>query len=307
VEDLFSPHFDLFAPCPNARHAAGQNNEKYVPNIRHNGMLAMAQLRFVGRLMGMSLRTHLCLPFELPSLVWKKLLGQHVGLEDLRAIDTIACQFLSAIRDCGGDGITDEAAFRDVYGEKLFFTYTGSDGAERELLEGGSSRRVTFDDRLQYCDLVQRHRLHEFDTHIAAITKGLQEVVPLNSLRLYTAQQAEVAFAGEPHFDLDWWRAHTDYKGFAEDDLTVELFWKVLESFSPQDKSGFVRFAWARSRLPPKAYWTCNMKLSNRGAEQLPQSHTCFFSVELPEYKTEEEMRQGLLTAIHCSSGILNV
>ena len=31
----------------------------------------------------------------------------------------------------------------------------------------------------------------------------------------------------------------------------------------------------------------------------LPVSHTCFNHVELPPYETEDQMRRGLLTAIH--------
>eukprot|EP00953_Heterococcus_sp_UTEX-ZZ885_P005542 3452-Heterococcus_DN1.PRE.1 len=34
-----------------------------------------------------------------------------------------------------------------------------------------------------------------------------------------------------------------------------------MESLTPQEQSGFVRFAWGRSRLPSKAHWTTNMKL----------------------------------------------
>ncbi|CAM9587391.1 unnamed protein product, partial [Laminaria digitata] len=80
---------------------------------------------------------------------------------------------------------------------------------------------------------------------------------------------------------------------------------KVIESMSREDQSGFVRFAWGRSRLPPKAFWRVNMKLmrSNTSEESLPVSHTCFFSIELPPYSTEERMRQGLLTAIHFGMG----
>ena len=48
-------------------------------------------------------------------------------------------------------------------------------------------------------------------------------------------------------------------------------------------------------------------QISNRGSLALPVSHTCFFSVELPDFKTVEEMRRGLLTAIHFGAcGILN-
>ena len=45
----------------------------------------------------------------------------------------------------------------------------------------------------------------------------------------------------------------------------------------------------------------------NTGEDSLPASHTCFFSIELPPYKTEAAMRKGLLTAIHYGMvGILN-
>ncbi|CAM9591597.1 unnamed protein product, partial [Scytosiphon promiscuus] len=74
VEDLFSPDLDLLIPCPNGRHAVGQNNEKFVPNPQHSSPLALSMLRFVGRLMGLSLRTRLCLPFQLPGLIWKRML-----------------------------------------------------------------------------------------------------------------------------------------------------------------------------------------------------------------------------------------
>ena len=39
------------------------------------------------------------------------------------------------------------------------------------------------------------------------------------------------------------------------------------------------------------------------GQGKLPVAHTCFFSIELPEYSTEEEMRTGLLTAINYGVG----
>ena len=48
------------------------------------------------------------------------------------------------------------------------------------------------------------------------------------ALRLFTASQLEIAVAGEPEFDIAFWKERTDYKGYRADDNTVELFWKVL-------------------------------------------------------------------------------
>lgn len=66
VEDLHNPQaLDLLAPCPNARHGLPTNVDKSLPNPHLAGCpLAGEMLEFVGKLMGMSLRAHLCLPFQ---------------------------------------------------------------------------------------------------------------------------------------------------------------------------------------------------------------------------------------------------
>lgn len=46
-------------------------------------------------------------------------------------------------------------------------------------------------------------------------------------LRLFTAAELEIAVAGEPQFDIEFWKEHTDYKGYRSEDPTVDLFWKV--------------------------------------------------------------------------------
>lgn len=45
---------------------------------------------------------------------------------------------------------------------------------------------------------------------------------------------------------------------------------------SPEDQSGFVRFAWGRSRLPPKPFWRVNMKILRRNTaeDSLPVSYS---------------------------------
>lgn len=69
VDDLFSPHFDLFLLCPNGRDAQGVNTEKFVPNPRHTSPQALQMYEFVGRLMGVVLRHKSYLPFEFPPMV----------------------------------------------------------------------------------------------------------------------------------------------------------------------------------------------------------------------------------------------
>merc|ERR1712000_390235 len=174
---------------------------------------------------------------------------------------------------------------------------------ERELFEGGSDVIVTYETKESYCDKVLEKRLSECDSQIEAMARGMEGVIQMRVLHLFSWQQVEVLVGGNPVFDIDVWKAHTDS---SLPPKTLELFWKVIESLTPKEQEGFVRFAWGRSRLPPAKEFTVRMKLTSRGSEKLPVAHTCFFSIELPDYRTEEEMRHGILTAIHFgASGIL--
>jgi hypothetical protein len=73
VSDLFSSHLDLMLPCPNATTLATDavNRDKMLPNPRYatrtgsqSSRSIMALYEFIGRFMGMSLRTRLGLPFD---------------------------------------------------------------------------------------------------------------------------------------------------------------------------------------------------------------------------------------------------
>lgn len=300
VEDLFSEHFNLLLLSPNGKHEVHSNMEKYIPNPSFTDPLSIQMFEFIGRLMGMSLRVKLCLPFEFPSLIWKKLVGEEATFEDLLGIDAISCRLLTEIRNCDNDGVHDDVSFNMKYGGKLKFVYIRSDGVEEELESGSKDRVVRYSNRIQYCDMVEKAKLAEFDHQILAIERGMAEVTPMRYLKLFSWQQIETLVAGSPLFDFNLWKLKTEASGLSA--KTVDLFWKVMASLTSKEQSGFIRFAWGRSRLPPPKDSNTKMKL-NFGQGRLPVAHTCFFSIELPEYATEEEMRTGLLTAINFGVG----
>lgn len=199
------------------------------------------------------------------------------------------------------------AAFTRTY-PNLRFTTRSVDGRTVELVRGGSNIKVTLANRWQYIAAMTTYHLTAYDPLISHIRRGLYSIVPARALRMLTWQEVMVAAAGKPEIDLRLLKAHTDYEGYRSTDPAISMFWKVLEEFSNEERSLFVRFAWGRSRLPVSKRWPRRFKISRRpaGDEQLPMSHTCFFSIELPPYTTIERMRAALLAAIHFSSGILN-
>ena len=300
IEDLFSEHFNLLLLCPNGRHEVHSNMDKYVPNPVLTDEISLKMFEFIGKLMGMSLRVQSCLPFEFAPIIWKSIMGEEIELNDLLSSDAISCRLLDDLRFCTDRGIVNEKMFYEKYEKKLKFIYVGSDGIEREIERGSRNRYVRFSNRFEYCNAVEYARKHEFDLQIKAIEKGLSEVIPMRALKLFSWQEVEILVSGSPMFDFELWKSKTEASGLSQ--KTVDLFWNVMSSLTRKEQSGFIRFAWGRSRLPPIRDFTTKMKLTF-GQGKLPVAHTCFFSIELPEYSTEEEMRTGLLTAINYGVG----
>jgi hypothetical protein len=319
IEDIFSTRLELLVPCPNAARHSGDNMGSYVPNPALTSKRATDMFEFVGRMMGVSLRFNAGLPFYFPSLVWKPLAGEEVVAEDLLSVDSLYGQYIHAIRHCDKDfsldneehaPITTDAEFEEAFGAPAFVTNNAA-GEEVELLPGGKDMRVTFTNRHRFCDLVEQFRLHEFDAPIAAIRRGMAGVIPIRALSLFTWQQCEELVAGRPDIDIELLKRMTRYEGgYSASHAVIRRFWRVFESLTNDERSKYVRFAWGRARLPSDTgAWTSKhtLQMHSGGDNMLPQAHTCFFSIELPAYSTDERMSWALRTAIHFGlAGILN-
>lgn len=307
VDDLFSAHFSLFVLCPNGQHDTGTNRGMYLPNPKCTSPVAIQMYEFVGKLLGISLRTHGDFPFAFPSLVWKQLINQPLDQSDLEGTDAMLVQMLDGIQNCERDGILTEEEFDAAFeGLDLRFTAFDCNGQEVELVDGGKTMRVAFHNRLEYCCLAEQYRLYEGALQVAAMVRGFATIFPMRALTLLTWQEMEILTCGSPKIDIALWKQHTRYDGYNENDDTVKLFWDAMASFSDEQRSDFVRFAWGRSRLP-RGKWPQPFKLTKKGGRDstmsLPVAHTCFFSVELPPYTTMEKMRNMLLATINFGLG----
>lgn len=97
-DDLQSGALSLFVRCPNAVNNVGANREKWVPNPGARSTLELEMFGFLGRLLGLGIRTRQCLDLNLPSLVWRQLVGSPRSREDLEQIDMMLVQSMDSIR-----------------------------------------------------------------------------------------------------------------------------------------------------------------------------------------------------------------
>ncbi|ETO22614.1 hypothetical protein RFI_14580 [Reticulomyxa filosa] len=263
--DLQSDYLMLFIKCPNSR-GYGDNQEKWIPNPSCNSSLHLSMYSFVGKLMGSAIRGRHYLNLDLPCVVWKPLVGKQVGREDLKEIDSLCFDILNKLSNIEKEGITPE-----TFSE--------------------------WDNRKEYVQLLEHYRLNEFNTQVEAIRRGLATIVPIALLPLFTWQELELMVCGKREIDLELLKANTVYKhGVKPGDSHVQFFWQVLEEFTHQQRSNFLRFVWGQSRLPTRSedfHDPFGILTSQRNDD-----NTCFFTLELPKYSSKEIMKKKLLYAI---------
>jgi hypothetical protein len=116
-----------------------------------------------------------------------------------------------------------------------------------------------------------------------------------------TGEQVMEALEGAP-LTPDVVRSNLEFKpnyGYAKQ---IEFFSNILEGFSADELSMFLRFATGIGKLPASRRFPSGQKLAIRfipgGFDSLPTAHTCSWVVDVPSYETEASMKLKLRQAI---------
>ena len=77
----------------------------------------------------------------------------------------------------------------------------------------------------------------------------------------------------------------------------MKLFWKALESFDQRERRKFLKFVNGSTWLPITQKFRLQPFRILSSQQHSPESHTCFFQLDLPEYRSLELMQAKLRTA----------
>jgi len=207
------------------------------------------------------------------------------------------------------EGIEIDENFKPEEWADLNFSLFLPDGTRIPLVQGGEDIPVNLGNWRYYVELAERHRLKANADAFKLLREGLACVLPIELLPLFTASELEQLVSGTRVVDVNMLRQCTEYENISPDSDTVKNFWSVLEEMTDDERTLFLRFVWARSRMPTSAQdSSMNFKLLGaQGAAKddpdryLPHAQTCFFSLSLPPYSTKEIMRNKLIYAINNS------
>jgi E3 ubiquitin-protein ligase HUWE1 len=181
------------------------------------------------------------------------------------------------------------------------------------LIENGQNVAVTDTNKADYVRLVAHHRMTTaIKRQIDAFLEGFHELVPAELVSIFEPQELELFISGLPEIDLEDLRAHTDYHGYKATDVTITRFWRVMKGFDDQEKALFLQFVTGTAKVPLEGfaglYGAEGLKRFNihkaYGTHLLPAAHTCFNQLDLPDYPSEEVLKDKLLIALrHGSEG----
>jgi len=297
-------------PCPNAQAKVGRNRDKFIVSPSAKSQEDLRMYRFLGQLMGMSIRTGVLLTLDLPSFVWKSLLGRPLNADDLLGIDQAFHGTLLFLKYCSREDL--EGKDRKIF-EK--FQIPLSDKSIHLLVKHGDEIEVTYDNREEYVRLAEHARLNESKLQLEAMRKGVCDIIPEPILNLLTWQDLEWRVSGRPKIDIKLLKRHTEYSGVTENAHHIAYFWHVLQNFTQEERRAFIRFAWGQERLPStdqEFIRTATRMLikpymgSGDPDSAFPKADTCFFNFMLPAYTSPEILRERLLFAIRTDADSMN-
>ena len=304
--ELESKYLDLFIKTPNNKNEIGALRDKFMPNPRAMGKMKNDMYYFLGNLMLHSISSGNVLNLNLHPIFYKKLLNKEVDFSEIETLDKLSYKFINNL-----ENIKTEEEFNNLHDDLYFVVHSSGDDSLVDLVENGQNKKVTFQNLPEYINLYKKFLLTEYDNQISIIHSGLfgllSKLAQKNFMFLITPQDLEEFITGEPKLDLQLLREKTIYDSYEPNSKLIQDFWKVLESFTEEERSLYLKFVSGRSRLPDARsinFFHKIQKLNKRNPDNyMPVSTTCYFTISLPNYSSYEILRDKLRYAIHnCNS-----
>lgn len=260
---------------------------------------------FIGRFIAMALfhgkfiDTGFSLPF------YKRMLSKKLTIKDLESIDTEFYNSLIWIRDNNIEECGLEMYFSvdmEILGKVT----------SHDLKLGGSNILVTEENKDEYIGLMTEWRFSRgVQEQTKAFLDGFNEVVPLQWLQYFDEKELEVMLCGMQEVDLADWQRNTVYRHYTRNSKQIIWFWQFVKETDNEVRMRLLQFVTGTCRLPLGGFAEL---MGSNGPQKfciekvgkdtwLPRSHTCFNRLDLPPYKSYEQLKEKLLFAIEETEG----
>uniref|UniRef100_A0A4W4FHV5 E3 ubiquitin-protein ligase n=1 Tax=Electrophorus electricus TaxID=8005 RepID=A0A4W4FHV5_ELEEL len=297
--EVLNPMYCLFEYAGKENYCLQINPASYI-NPDH-----LKYFKFIGRFIAMALfhgkfiDTGFSLPF------YKRILNKPWALKDLESIDPEFYNSLIWIKENNIEECGLEMFFsvdKEILGEIT----------THDLKPDGGNIQVTEENKEEYIRLVAEWRFSRgVEEQTQAFFEGFNEVLPQQYLQYFDAKELEVLLCGMQEIDLVDWQRHTIYRHYTRSSKQIIWFWQLVREMDNEKRMRLLQFVTGTCRLPVGGFTDLmgsngpqKFCIEKTGKENwLPRSHTCFNRLDLPPYKSYEQLKEKLLFAIEETEG----
>uniref|UniRef100_A0A4W5JVN4 E3 ubiquitin-protein ligase n=1 Tax=Hucho hucho TaxID=62062 RepID=A0A4W5JVN4_9TELE len=262
----------------------------------------LTYFRFIGRFIAMALYhgkfidTGFTLPF------YKRMLNKKPTLKDLESIDP---EFYNSIID----NCLEECGVELYFAQDMEILGKVS---THQLKDDGENELVTSENKEEYISLLTDWRfMRGVEEQTKAFLDGFNEVVPLEWLRYFDEKELELMLCGMQEIDLSDWQKNTIYRHYTKNSKQIHWFWQVVKDMDNEKRIRLLQFVTGTCRLPVGGFAELigsngpqKFCIDKVGKETwLPRSHTCFNRLDLPPYRSLEQLKEKLMFAIEETEG----
>ncbi|RVE41596.1 hypothetical protein evm_013756 [Chilo suppressalis] len=297
--EVLNPMYCLFEYANKNNYSLQINPASYV-NPDH-----LLYFKFIGRFIAMALYhgRFIYSGFTMP--FYKRMLNKKLTMKDIESIDPEFYNSLVWIKDNNIDECGLEMWFSvdfEVLGQVI----------HHELKPAGDKERVTEANKEQYLQLVTQWRMTRgIEEQTSAFLDGFNEVVPLEWLKYFDERELELMLCGMQEVDVEDWQRNTIYRHYTRSSKQVAWFWQFVRQMDNEKRARLLQFVTGTCRVPVGGFAEL---MGSNGPQRfciekvgkdtwLPRSHTCFNRLDLPPYKSYEQLCEKLNYAIEETEG----
>ncbi|XP_046987642.1 E3 ubiquitin-protein ligase Su(dx) [Schistocerca americana] len=297
--EVLNPMYCLFEYANKNNYSLQINPASYV-NPDH-----LLYFKFIGRFIAMALYhgRFIYSGFTMP--FYKRMLNKKLTMKDIESIDPEFYNSLVWIKDNNIEECGLELYFSvdfEILGQVI----------HHELKENGDKIRVVEENKEEYMRLMTEWRMTRgIEEQTKAFLDGFSEVVPLEWLKYFDERELELMLCGMQEIDVDDWQRNSIYRHYTRNSKQVVWFWQFVRTTDNEKRARLLQFVTGTCRVPVGGFAELmgsngpqRFCIEKVGKETwLPRSHTCFNRLDLPPYKSYDQLVEKLNYAIEETEG----
>ncbi|MCQ2817786.1 MAG: HECT domain-containing protein [archaeon] len=256
----------------------------------------------IGIILGLALFNNIILDVKFPLVIYKKLLGCPLTIEDMKECDTDLYHTLSFLLK------SEDPNLEEVVSSNFTVTVDKfGEAVEIPLKANGANIPITYQNKNEYVDLYLDWYFNKsIEKYFVSFQKGFFRVVDKKLSHLVKPEELELIICGTQTLDFHELQRVARYEdGYDKNSAAIKWFWEVLHTFNEEEKKKFLFFVSGCDRAPINGLGSLEIIISRFGpdSDKLPCSHTCFNHLLLPDYANKEKLARCLHIAINNAEG----